>query len=137
MTRLLSAFALALAGGMSFGLYQLAYEVQRLEDELAELSRAVAQERENISVLHAEWSYLSRPEALQDKALRHLEMVPLTARQIVGLAELPVRQERLRLDPAEPPARDEDQPPRPRAKPGAAAIAGIGAAILASERRAW
>ncbi len=95
MSRTLSFIALLLLAVVSFGLYRLSYEVQRMEDELIELNRALARERETIGVLQAEWSYLSRPEYLQDKAERLLEMKPATARNIIRIEDLPWRQDRL------------------------------------------
>ncbi|MBX3455789.1 hypothetical protein [Ferrovibrio sp.] len=95
MSRTLSFIALLLLAVVSFGLYRLSYEVQRMEDELIELNRALARERETIGVLQAEWSYLSRPEYLQDKAERLLEMKPATARSIIRIEDLPWRQDRL------------------------------------------
>jgi len=94
MSRGLSIIALLLLAVVSFGLYQLSYEVQRLEEELIELNRALSQERETIGVLQAEWSYLSRPDYLQDKAQRLLEMRPATAKDIVAIEALPWRQDR-------------------------------------------
>lgn len=94
MSRGLSLIALLLLAVVSFGLYQLSYEVQRLEEELIEMNRALSQERETIGVLQAEWSYLSRPEYLQDKAQRLLEMRAATARDIIAIDALPWRQDR-------------------------------------------
>ncbi|MEK9971201.1 MAG: hypothetical protein VW600_18870 [Ferrovibrio sp.] len=94
MSRGLSIIALLLLAVVSFGLYQLSYEVQRLEEELIELNRALSQERETIGVLQAEWSYLSRPDYLQDKAQRLLEMRVTTAKDIVAIESLPWRQDR-------------------------------------------
>jgi hypothetical protein len=100
MSRSLSIIALLLLAVVSFGLYQLSYEVQRLEDELVELNRALSQERETIGVLQAEWSYLSRPDYLQDKAQRLLEMRPTTAKDIIAIESLPWRQDRGNAAPA-------------------------------------
>lgn len=94
MSRGLSLIALLLLAVVSFGLYQLSYEVQRLEDELIELNRALGQERETIGVLQAEWSYLSRPDYLQGKAQRLLEMRSSTAKDIIAIESLPWRQDR-------------------------------------------
>lgn len=94
MSRSLSFIALLLLAVVSFGLYRLSYEVQRMEDELIELNRALARERETIGVLQAEWSYLSRPEYLQDKAERLLGMKPATAKNIANIESLPWRQDR-------------------------------------------
>ncbi len=101
MSRGLSIFALILLAVVSFGLYQLSYEVQRLEDELIELNRALSQERETIGVLQAEWSYLTRPEYLQGKAQRLLGMRPATARDIVSIDALPWRQDRGDTEPGQ------------------------------------
>lgn len=102
MSRGLSIIALLLLAVVSFGLYQLSYEVQRLEEELIELNRALSQERETIGVLQAEWSYLSRPDYLQDKALRLLEMRSATAKDIVAIEALPWRQDRGVPNPQQP-----------------------------------
>jgi hypothetical protein len=102
MSRGLSLIALLLLAVVSFGLYQLSYEVQRLEEELIELNRALSQERETIGVLQAEWSYLSRPDYLQDKALRLLEMRSTTAKDIVAIEALPWRQDRGAPNPQQP-----------------------------------
>lgn len=115
MSRGLSILALILLAVVSFGLYQLSYEVQRLEDELIELNRALSQERETIGVLQAEWSYLTRPEYLQGKAQRLLEMRPATAKDIVSIDALPWRQDRGEAEPgqAAPPAKSAPLPALP------------------------
>ena len=113
MSRGLSIIALILLAVVSFGLYQLSYEVQRLEDELIELNRALSQERETIGVLQAEWSYLTRPEYLQGKAQRLLEMRPTTAKDIAAIEALPWRQDRGQTDPALPPAKTAPVPALP------------------------
>jgi hypothetical protein len=94
MSRGLSLIALLLLAVVSFGLYQLSYEVQRLEDELIEMNRALSQERETIGVLQAEWSYLSRPDYLQGRAQRLLEMRSTMAKDIIAIESLPWRQDR-------------------------------------------
>lgn len=115
MSRGLSILALILLAVVSFGLYQLSYEVQRLEDELIELNRALSQERETIGVLQAEWSYLTRPEYLQDKAERLLQMRPTTAKDIAAIEALPWRQDRGQTEPGEalPPAKAAPVPALP------------------------
>ncbi len=102
MSRGLSLIALLLLAVVSFGLYQLSYEVQRLEEELIELNRALSQERETIGVLQAEWSYLSRPDYLQDKAQRLLQMRSTTAKDIATIEALPWRQDRGLPNPKQP-----------------------------------
>lgn len=130
MSRGLSLIALLLLAIVSFGLYQLSYEVQRLEDELIEMNRALSQERETIGVLQAEWSYLSRPEYLQSKAQRLLEMRSSTAKDIVGLDALPWRQDR--GQPMTGPA--SAQPVKPALPPMAAAPVMPHAAPVAAQQ---
>ena len=102
MTRVLTMAIVLLTAVASFGLYELSYEVQRLEDELSELNRAITQDRESMLVLQAEWSYLARPENLQGRAARLLELRPMTPKQVVNLADVPGLQERLRVSPLAP-----------------------------------
>jgi hypothetical protein len=96
---ILTALTLAITLLVSLALYRLAHEVRTLEGELADMDRVLVDERQAIGVLEAEWSYLARPAAVQARALRHLDLVPLTARQVVQVADLPTRQERLRVEP--------------------------------------
>ncbi len=94
MSRAVTIVALALTGGVSYGLYQLSYEVQRLDDRLAGMNRQLAQERENIEVLNAEWSYMTRPDVLQERVERYLpDFATVKARQIIHLADLPLKGE--------------------------------------------
>lgn len=90
MSRSLTIFAVALTAAVSWGLYHLAYEVQRLEDELVDYNRALLRDREAMQVLAAEWSYLIRPEALQERAARNLELRPLLPVQIARIEHLPL-----------------------------------------------
>jgi len=99
MKGILTTLTLAITLLVSSSLYRLAFEVRKLERELADIDRLLVDERQSIGVLEAEWSYLARPAAVQARALRHLDLVPLTARQVVHLADLPTRQERLRVEP--------------------------------------
>ncbi len=79
----------SLIGAMSFGLFQLKYAVQDREDELARLNRDLIASEESIHVLHAEWSYLNRPERLAALAEKHLDLRSMEARQIGSVAILP------------------------------------------------
>jgi len=128
MSRSLSIFALLLLAAVSFGLYRLSYEVQRREDELVELNRALLQERETIGVLQAEWSYVTRPEYLQDKAQRLLEMRPATAKDIVTLDSLPWRQDRTAPDKASPGKAEPTLPPMASAPQASTPVASAPAA---------
>ncbi len=92
MSRTVTLGALVLTAAVSFGLYQLSYRVQGQEDTLLKLNRTLNRDREAIEVLKAEWSYLSRPDALQQEADRFLALAPLQPSQILSpdqIAALP------------------------------------------------
>ena len=62
----------------------LRHELEALEDDLAE-------RRENVRVLAAEWSYLSRPERIKDLADRHLaDLVPVSVHQLSPVSGIPL-----------------------------------------------
>jgi hypothetical protein len=73
------------------GLYQLKYEVQAKEEQLARLNRQIQAEQEAIHVLHAEWAFLNRPDRLGDLAARHLEMNAVTPTQFGRVGAIPQR----------------------------------------------
>lgn len=83
--------ALALTAVVSYGLYEVKYEVQSLERQYGELSRDLFREQDATHVLKAEWSYLSRPRRVQKLAQRFLILRPTTASQIAHFHDLPVR----------------------------------------------
>lgn len=83
-----SALWIGIAGATAVALFELKYEVQRLEEELAALDRDLLTSQETIHVLRAEWSYLNRPDRLKDLAARHLDLEPLTGEQIATLDAL-------------------------------------------------
>jgi hypothetical protein len=89
MSRALTISALLLTALVAFGLYRLSYAVTQLQDELAEYNRGIYADREAIQVLGAEWSYLTRPEALEELASRNLQLHPLLPDQITSVAKLP------------------------------------------------
>ncbi len=89
MIRPATAFWIALAGCVGFGLYHLKHEVQALEDELFRVNRSILAEQEAIHVLHAEWSYMNQPARLQALAARHLDLQPTKPSQLGTLADLP------------------------------------------------
>ena len=82
---------LVLASCIGWSVYQMKYEVQRLEDRLARVNRQILADQESIQVLKAEWSYLNQPARLQDLASRFLQLEPVQGRQMVTLASLPAR----------------------------------------------
>jgi hypothetical protein len=83
--------ALALTAAVSYGLYELKYEVQGLEQRYDDLSRELMNEQDSVHVLKAEWSYLSRPYRVQKLADRFLSLQPTKPAQITHFQDLPLR----------------------------------------------
>ncbi len=78
----------AVVGVMASGLFQLKYAVQEREDELTRLNRDLIASEQAVHVLHAEWSYLNRPDRISMLAARHLELVPMAPEQVGSSAAL-------------------------------------------------
>lgn len=93
MKRALTAVSVLALGGVAYGMYQLAYEVKRLEDQLIALNRTITQQREAVEVMRAEWSYLTRPDRLQAMVGRHLSLEAVPPHRMVTLSSLPPRPE--------------------------------------------
>lgn len=91
MIRWAALLWLGLAAGVAFGLFQLKYEVHRLEGRLTAVREDIRREREAVHVLEAEWSYLNRPERIAALARRHLRLGPLEPAQVRSLEALPPR----------------------------------------------
>jgi hypothetical protein len=84
---------LVLASCIGWAVYQLKYEVQRLEDRLARVNRQILADQEAIQILKAEWSFLNQPAHLADLARRFLALEPVQSRQMVTVDALPMRRE--------------------------------------------
>lgn len=85
----------ALIGVLSFGLYVLEHEVQGLEQRLADVNQELLENQNTVRVLNAEWSYLNRPDRLQQLAARHgrrLSLMPMSPSQIGTVGDLPWRE---------------------------------------------
>jgi hypothetical protein len=76
---------------VGYAMFQVKYEVMQQEDALARINREIADTRDQIRVLDAEWSYLSQPNRLKRLASRYLDLFPISAAQIVELSAIPER----------------------------------------------
>ncbi|TDI66694.1 MAG: hypothetical protein E2O90_04590 [Alphaproteobacteria bacterium] len=87
----MTLFWILLAAVVGFGLFQVKYKVQNLEDDLRRLNAAITAEQEQLHVLSAEWAYLNHPARLQELSARYLPLRPPTVDQIGTLDGLPHR----------------------------------------------
>jgi hypothetical protein len=101
MKRSITFFTLLILIVVSYGLYNLKYEVEDLQDQANAHKAQMEEDRRAIKVLQAEWAYLTRPDRLQRLAAKFLSLEPTVARQVGAVADL-----RLKtiegLDAAEP-----------------------------------
>jgi cell division protein FtsL len=74
----------------AFGLYQVKYRVHTIRTQIAEVQQQIEAERENLHVVAAEWTYLTRPDRLKRLATNHTNLQPLSSKQVVaGIDAIP------------------------------------------------
>lgn len=83
---------------LTYGLYTMKHEVQRLESKLQSLHRQLASEREAVRILRAEWSFLNNPERIGKLTARHLDLTPVSVHRISAMARLPFKEVSDRAD---------------------------------------
>lgn len=92
MIRFMHLIAIALLVGSAGYAYSIKYETIYYAEQVAKLKSRVQREKEAIAVMRAEWQYFNRPDRLQVLAKRHLDLQPLTVKQIAKLSDVPERQ---------------------------------------------
>lgn len=105
-------FLLACASGLY--LYQAKHRVNVIDQEIARTVHATDTTREQIRLLHAEWTLLNQPDRLQKLADQFLPLKQTTPGQFTSLAD---------LDSRLPPVRPDSPPPAPAEAPANDAIA--------------
>lgn len=93
ITNAILVFMVLASGAM---LYILEYETRGLERDITVTKRLIGDTEEDIKLLGAEWSSLTRPERIQALALRNLQLAPAEANQYVSLNELDARMDEMR-----------------------------------------
>lgn len=111
MSQKLTAIAVFLLLVVSFGLYQIKYEVEGQRERASAIAALQEKEIAAIGVLNSEWAYLTRPQRLQTLAERFLPLGKIEPNQIGEVSSLGLR----KLDNVTPPA--EVTPPIPRDRP--------------------
>lgn len=82
-------FCIVVAVG--YAMFQVKYEVMQQEQTLAGINKQIADDREQIRVLDAEWSYLTRPNRIEQLAGRFLHLSGMSSAQIVAMGDVPMR----------------------------------------------
>ena len=114
---------LIVMSAIGWGVYQLKYQVQGLEAQLARTNREIVAEQDAIHVLKAEWSYLNQPRQISAMAKKFLEVAPIGPRQMVTLTMIPSRAEgAVPATKPEPAARKPATPPAAAPKPPGATV---------------
>lgn len=91
IARVLNVVAVLALVGAAVTVYRIKYDATMHSEHVAKLKRQIAQEKDTIAVLKAEWSFLARPDRIQAFAERHLELKPLRQGQTLTIASLPDR----------------------------------------------
>lgn len=92
MTRYINALLVFLMVLSAAAVYDMKYEAELAAENINKKTAEIAQTREDISLLKAEWALLTRPARMQDLLTRHqdiLNLVPMTSDHIGTLADIP------------------------------------------------
>jgi len=88
ITAALVWISLCVASG--FALFSIAFAVEDLEEKLASINSEIEREREATHVLVAEWTYLNRPDRIEDLARQLLPLLgPPAIEQMVAMEDIP------------------------------------------------
>ena len=82
-------FCITVAVG--YAMFQVKYEVMQQEQTLAGINKQILTDREQIRVLNAEWSYLTRPARIEELNTRFLHLNGMSSAQILPLSAVPER----------------------------------------------
>ena len=87
--RLMDLMWFGLVLGVATALFILKYEVQSLEDTLADRNADIDQHARAIRVLEAEWTFLNDPARLRRLGLEYLELAPVDPTRIISIDAIP------------------------------------------------
>jgi cell division protein FtsL len=95
MLRFLNVAAILALVGSAVYAYSIKYQTILRAEQITKMKHKVKAEQDAIAVLRAEWSFLTRPERVQQLADAHLDLKPLAVGQIVAAQSLPEKQDRV------------------------------------------
>lgn len=82
--RLLCLLAFGFLAGLVVLIYNMKFETRRLEAEAAQLERSIEDEKDNVALMHAEWSHVSRPDQVERLAREVLKLEPAKPEQLIN-----------------------------------------------------
>ena len=82
--RLLCLVGFGFLAGLVVLIYNMKFETRRLEAQAAQLTRAIEDERDNVALMRAEWSHVSRPERVESLARDVLKLEPAKPEQLIN-----------------------------------------------------
>jgi len=91
MLRFLNIAAILALVGSAIYAYSIKYQTSYRAEQIAKTKLEIKAERDAIGVLRAEWSFLTRPERIQQLSDRYLDLQPLAVDKIVSARSLPER----------------------------------------------
>jgi len=91
MTRYLNiAVILALIGSAVYA-YTIKYQTAFRAEQIVKTKLEIKAERDLIAMLRADWSYLTRPERMQELSSRYLDLQQLAPDRLLFATQLPER----------------------------------------------
>ena len=75
---------------IALGLFYVKHVVANLETDLAALHKSIKSDKEEIHVLTAEWTYLSRPERIKTLSGKYLDLAPTKSTQVADIRQIPM-----------------------------------------------
>lgn len=75
---------------MGINLFYLKYHVVNLEEDRKRINKVIAQEKDSINLLKAEWVHLSDPTRIQ-KLANDMKLVPIRPKAGININTIPMR----------------------------------------------
>lgn len=92
MNRWLQIGSVVIAGIAALGVFQIKFRAESIVERVEDAERRLAEEKEMVSLLSAEWSYLVQPgriQSLTERFFEELQLQPLEPDQIGSIDTLP------------------------------------------------
>ena len=88
MIRISTVIWLSLSVATGTALFNISQKTENERHQIAWLNQKIAQEKESLTVLKAEWSYLNQPSRLRDLAEKHLDLETIKNLPVVSRGEI-------------------------------------------------